>query len=218
MLFARFVDCGLIKYCNSKPIPYNNTTLQMESSQFDADTMTVCAETTEHVSNTSEESPSTSIAVVPSTKTHATIDRTLVFTVLIALVGVGASSAYLGLGIQGAGNDKRLQFDKQASERIKAVEIAWHDFEVAGLWIHEACRSSADQKDSHLSRGLCSREDFLELYEYLLSSGLDFQAAAWVPNVTHVDRSSMEEDSRICKYKMGRKELEHWAANDVVSE
>jgi hypothetical protein len=158
-------------------------------------------QTTKIVADVSQESALTSTTpLTSSTKTPATIDRTLVFTVLIALVGVGVSAAFMGLGIQGADNDKQLQFEKQANERIKAVEIAWQNFEVAGLWIHEACRASADQNDKHLTRGICSRDDFFELYEYLLSSGLDFQAVAWVPNVTHVDRASMEEESRTCKY------------------
>jgi hypothetical protein len=185
----------------------DDTSQQSKKVKFDSDDFAGVdleqgsgTETTKNVSDLSEESPSTSIAVTTSTKAEATLDRTLVFTVLIVLVGFGVSAAFWGLGIRGADNDKRLQFEKQASERIKAVEIAWHDFEVAGLWIHEACRASADQNDIHLTRGICSRDDFFELYEYLLGSGLDFQAAAWVPNVTHVDRASAEEDSRTCKY------------------
>jgi hypothetical protein len=158
-------------------------------------------QTTTIVADGSQESTLTSTTpLTSSTQKNPTIDRTLVFTVLIALVGVGVSAAFVGLGIQGADNDKQLQFEKQANERIKAVEIAWQNFEVAGLWIHEACRASADQNDKHLTRGICSRDDFLELYEYLLSSGLDFQAVSWVPNVTHVDRASMEDESRTCKY------------------
>jgi hypothetical protein len=127
-------------------------------------------------------------------------DRTMAFSILIALIGVGVSAAFLGLGLRGAESDKTLQFESQASVIIKAVEGTWNDFEVAGLWIHEACRSSANQKDTHLARGICSREDFLELYEYLVSTGLDFQAIAWVPNVTHVDRAILEEESRTCKF------------------
>jgi hypothetical protein len=163
-----------------------------------------CTEATRNASDLSQVSPSKSTAVTASTKTQtptpATLDRTLVFTVLIALVGVGVSAAFLGLGIVGAKTDKRLQFKGQASERIKAVEIQWHQFDVAGLWVHEACRASADRNDNHFSRGICSRDEFFELYEYLYTTGLDFQAISWVPNVTHVDRASMEEESRNCKY------------------
>jgi hypothetical protein len=187
----------------------DNTSQQSRKVKFDngdsdLEQMNACTETTmstckNNISDMSQESSSTSIAVNASTKTRTTLDRTLVFTVLIALVGFGVSAAFLGIGIRGADNDKRLQFEKSASERIKAVEVTWHDFEVAGLWIHEACRASADQNDIHLTRGICSRDDFFELYEYLLSSGLEFQAVTWVANVTHVDRASMEEDSRTCK-------------------
>jgi hypothetical protein len=166
---------------------------------------------TNNLSNYSREHPSTasktpknkaifSDPAARSTRAHDILDRTLIFSILIALIGVGVSAAFLGLGLRGAESDKTLLFERQASQRIKAVEIAWHDFEVAGLWIHEACRASADENDIHFTRGICSRKYFFELHEYLLSSGLDFQAAAWVPNVTHVDRASMEEDSRTCKY------------------
>jgi hypothetical protein len=159
------------------------------------------AESTKSSSDYSRESPHSSGL---SNIRVALLDRTLVFTLLIALFGVGVSVAFLGLGVKGAESDKRLQFERQASEIINAIETSWHDFEVAGLWVHEACRSSADQKDTHLARGICSRKDFFGLYEYLLSSGLEFEAVAWVPNVTHVDRASMEEESRTCKCRMRR--------------
>jgi hypothetical protein len=148
-------------------------------------------------SDYSEESPT-----ALSTRAHDILDRTLIFSILIALIGVGVSAAFLGLGLRGADSDKRLEFVAQASEIIKAVEGTWNDFEVAGLWIHEKCRSSADQKDTHLPRGICSREDFPELYECLLNTGLEFDAIAWVPNVTHVDRANIEEASRTCKFQM----------------
>jgi hypothetical protein len=176
------------------------------------------AESTNHLSDSSRERPSTAtttrkhLAIFAdyseegpsalSTRAHDILDRTLIFSILIALIGVGVSAAFLGLGLRGADSDKGLEFNKQASEIIKAVEGTWKDFEVAGLWIHEKCRSSAYQKDTHLPRGICSREDFLELYEYLLSTGLEFEEIAWVPNVTHVDRANMEEASRTCKFRM----------------
>lgn len=137
-----------------------------------------------------------------STRTHDILDRTLIFSILIFLIGLGVSAAFLGLGLRGADSDKRLLFERQASEIIKAIEGTWNDFEIAGLWIHENCRSSADQKDTNLPRGICSREDFLELFEYLLSTELEFEAIAWVPNVTHVDRAIMEEASRTCKFRI----------------
>jgi hypothetical protein len=158
------------------------------------------AESTKSSSDYTREWPSSGLSSIRV----SLLDRTLVFTLLIALFGVGVSVAFLGLGVSGAQSDKRLEFERQASEIINAVETSWHDFEVAGLWVHEACRSSADQKDTHLARGICSRKDFFGLYEYLLSSGLEFEAVAWVPNVTHVDRASMEEESRTCKCRMRR--------------
>jgi hypothetical protein len=147
-------------------------------------------------------SPADPAAHAPDTKARDILDRTLIFSILIALIGVAVSAAFLGLGLRGADSDKRLQFERQASEIIKAVEGTWNDFEVAGLWIHEKCRSSADQKDTRLPRGICSREDFLELYEYLLHTGLEFEAIAWVPNVTHVERAILEEASRTCKFRI----------------
>jgi hypothetical protein len=184
-----------------------------------ADTNGDTAESTNNISDSSRKCPSTAATKKRTTAIfsdysqvrHSTgtpqpnsADRAMAFSILIALIGVGVSAAFFGLGLRGAENDKTLQFESQASKIIKAVEGKWNDFEVAGLWIHEACRSSANQKDTHLARGICSREDFLELYEYLVSTGLDFQAIAWVPNVTHVDRIILEDESRTCKFQMHR--------------
>jgi CHASE1-domain containing sensor protein len=68
---------------------------------------------------------------------------------------------------------------------VKKIETAWADYvNVAGV-IHGRCRSRE-----------FTRKDFRELYEYLISGGLHFQAAQFDPNITHLEREEAEEEAR----------------------
>lgn len=107
------------------------------------------------------------------------------FASLIFLIGVALSAAFLTIGIMGARQDKDDEFMRRASELVKEIEASWKDYEVAGLWIHEACR----HRD-------ISRDDFRDLYEHLSYGGLEFQAAEFIPNVTREEREGMEAEIR----------------------
>ena len=67
------------------------------------------------------------------------------------------------LGISNTKSDGEEQFDRRASELVSEIESSWHDYETAGLWIHQACRN-----------GNTTRQDFRAVYEYLSSGGLEF--------------------------------------------
>lgn len=116
---------------------------------------------------------------------QAVSNRTYHIAIFVLLIGTLASGAFLYLGI---GNSKALskdQFDRQSTELVQELESAWHDYETAGLWVHEACRS----RD-------VSRSQFRILYEHLIADGLDFQAAEFIPNVTKEERQEHEDESR----------------------
>ncbi|CAB9516454.1 Receptor-type guanylate cyclase gcy [Seminavis robusta] len=107
------------------------------------------------------------------------------FAFLVLLVGCAASACFLYLGITSAKNDEQDHFDRRATEVVQELKSAWGDYEVAGLWIHESCR----KRDF-------TRRDFTELYEYIRSDGLTFQAAEFIPNVTHAERAQVEQEDR----------------------
>ena len=135
---------------------------------------------------------------VKSCREHG-LDRTAVLSILIALVGAGVAGAFLSMGFVGARRDQDLRFARKASEIVLAVKDRWDDYVGAALWIHEACRSTADQTATLGEQGLkiCSREDFSELYEYLLADkGLNFQAMAFSPWIKRSDRTSVEAEAR----------------------
>ena len=124
------------------------------------------------------------------------VDRTFIVGCLIVLIGAGVSGAFLALGISGAHRDQALRFERQASELVKAIQARWNDYAVAALWVHEACRSTADQPETADFLNICSREDFGELYEYLLAGGLDFLAVSFIPIVKHENRKALQDEAR----------------------
>jgi len=111
--------------------------------------------------------------------------RARIFSALIVLVGIFSCSLFLGLGITLAEKKEEERFTSDATELVKEIESAWSDYEMACLMLHRACRSRQ-----------INRTEFRELYLYLRSSGVDFQAAEFVPNVTHAERAALEQESR----------------------
>jgi signal transduction histidine kinase/CHASE1-domain containing sensor protein/CheY-like chemotaxis protein len=103
--------------------------------------------------------------------------------IIICLIGVVASSAFLAVGITGANRDQEEYFESLAEALIQEFDHSWRDYETAGMWIHEACRDHD-----------VSRTKFRELYEHLKAGGLEFQAASWAPNVTHDKRQEYEDE------------------------
>eukprot|EP00977_Amphora_coffeiformis_P019676 scaffold7386_cov160-Amphora_coffeaeformis.AAC.6 len=124
-------------------------------------------------------------------------DRVVVMLTLILLLGASASTAFMALGITGAHRDQDLRFERQASELVKAFQARWADYEVAGLWIHEACRATADQVGRVGSRiKMCTREDFLELYYYLVAGGLEFSSISFFTTIMGYERELLEAEAR----------------------
>jgi len=122
-------------------------------------------------------------------------DRVWVFALVIVTVGVGVSCAFLVVGLNAAKYQERVNFERSAQELISSIEEAWDDFEVAGLYIYNACRAKANPSATYLDRGICSRSEFSDLYETVIFSGLDVQAVSWAVNVTHEDRLDLEQEA-----------------------
>lgn len=108
-----------------------------------------------------------------------------IFATFIVLIGAAATVSFLYIWITSAKEDEQERFDRRASAVIQEIEAAWEDYEYAALWTHGACR-----------RQNFTRGDFRELYLYLRSGGLQFQAVEFVPNVTRDERAQVEEEDR----------------------
>jgi len=79
-----------------------------------------------------------------------------------------------------------------------------HDYEIFGMWIHQGCHQSFDRRtntsiaeDVEHYLGICSREEFRNLYEHVASVGLDFQSIQFITRVNHTERAELEWQSRL---------------------
>jgi len=122
-------------------------------------------------------------------------DRVWVFALVIVAVGVAVSCAFLLFGINAAREQDTIDFERSAQELIGSIQVAWGDFEVAGLYIHNACRGKPGASATYLERGICSRDDFDDLYKNVEFSGLDVQAVCLAVNATQADRLDLEAES-----------------------
>lgn len=68
---------------------------------------------------------------------------------------------------------------------VKRIEAEWNGFVKAASFVHGRCRG----RDF-------SRQDFRELYEYLVDAGLDFKAVQFDPNITHDQREEVEAEAK----------------------
>ena len=152
----------------------------------------------------SEESGNTSLTNQDSTEAASYNEvfarAKWVFTVLLLVLGSAASAAFLAIGIQGTRNDSKAKFQREAEAFSHKVQSTWRDYEIFGLWIHEGCFKTfapnpvADNVAGRL--GICSRQQFRRLYEYVASAGLEFEAVEFLPNVTHDLRDDLENETR----------------------
>ena len=124
------------------------------------------------------------------------LDRVWVFSLVIVAVGACVSCAFLLIGLKGAKDQDTTDFESGAQDFISSIEVAWSDFEVAGQYVHNACRAKPNPSAVYLERGICSRDEFDDLYKNVNASGLDVQAVCWAVNATHEDRGDLEDESK----------------------
>lgn len=103
----------------------------------------------------------------------------------VSLIGIVSTASILAFGLLGAYHDQENKFTRAADDLLSQFENVVKEYATAGLWIHEACRTRTK-----------SQEDFRTLYDYLVSSGLEFQAVSFAMNVSHAERPFIEEDTR----------------------
>ena len=106
-------------------------------------------------------------------------------TLLIVVMGVATSSAFLIVGVRSANSAQEDEFERSAQDLVQKIQSAWNDYVTAASWIHGRCRDRE-----------FDRKEFREIYEYLVAGGLDFQAAQFDPNITHAEREFYEEEAR----------------------
>ncbi|CAB9531786.1 Histidine kinase (Partial), partial [Seminavis robusta] len=123
-----------------------------------------------------------------SLNVEKTTKRTRFLALLVVLIGAAAAAAFLALGITSANQDASDLFLGRA--RTIGVEIgtSWRDYETAALWIQESCR---DWRHTNYTR-----DDFALLYEFIRRMPLDFYGMEWVPNITHDERASFEQEGK----------------------
>uniref|UniRef100_A0A7S3LPP0 histidine kinase n=1 Tax=Aplanochytrium stocchinoi TaxID=215587 RepID=A0A7S3LPP0_9STRA len=106
------------------------------------------------------------------------------FAGLIIFVGIGLALGFLLVGINNERERTVLSVDNVVTSKASELQTAFSDYVVATAWIHQFATS-----------GLLTRESFRELYLSVLATGLDFQAAEFIPNVTHADRAASEAEA-----------------------
>lgn len=111
--------------------------------------------------------------------------RTKIYAALVVLIGLGASIAFVVVGIQNHNKDSEESFDRRSSELVQVIKNAFQDYETAVRNTHSVCRRERNT----------SRYAFQEHYEYLVADGMDFQAIQCAPNVTHPERAAMEAEA-----------------------
>lgn len=112
--------------------------------------------------------------------------RTWAITLLLVFLGAGASTAFVYLGITASNHETYQTFERRASDLSQEIVQSFRDYENAALWIHEACRGWPET---------CSRDDFADVYQYIVSGGLEFYLAEWIPNVTNAERPGLEAET-----------------------
>lgn len=109
----------------------------------------------------------------------------MLVALLIVILGAGTGAAFLTVGVKTAREEQSDQFSRRSKDLVNKLQRAWEEYVTAAAWIHGRCRSRN-----------FTRADFRETYEYLINSGLSFQAAQFDPNITRDEREEAEAEAR----------------------
>jgi len=123
-------------------------------------------------------------------------------TALIFALGAAVAAGFVTIGVNSARNTSIYNMEQRTAEIAYAFESAWSDYELFALWIHESCTKFFEPRtpfvlggDPGESMGYCSRQEFRQMYEYMLSEELDIQAMQYLPNTTHEQRFYLEAEA-----------------------
>lgn len=131
--------------------------------------------------------------------------RVRLFVVVILLLGAVASSSFMTIGIVSSMNESEEQFSHEGEELAHAVQLAMDEYDLFGLWVHQSCFKSGTRKTeinikSNVEEylGMCSRQEFRNLYLHLISRSDDFkfQAVQFLPLIHGHERHELERQSR----------------------
>eukprot|EP00980_Cylindrotheca_fusiformis_P016025 scaffold4715_cov115-Cylindrotheca_fusiformis.AAC.9 len=179
----------------------SKTAENMRSIELESDDEVFCDLTIFPESGNKKDGSNT--ATFPGTSTRQTKQRNMIFALLIFLVGAAASVAYLTRGIIDAKDEQSDQFHSLAAEFVIKLQDVFEDYRLFGLWIHESCRSRGFAETGNSGRnasqnvlGICSRQEFREIHEYITSVGLDFQSIQFMPLVKQEQRDAVEAEAR----------------------
>ena len=109
---------------------------------------------------------------------------TWVIAALIVAFGFIACASIIAFGIISLNNEQNAQFHRVGDEIVSHIESAFVDYKSAGLWVHFACRDRT-----------INRTQFQELYEHVISDGLQVLGANMIYNVTDDERPAYEEEA-----------------------
>lgn len=110
----------------------------------------------------------------PSLQKVPSQHRVGLVAIFIFLVGAVACTAILATNIPRLQAEQTKSFRIVSSDLLQRFDRAVQNYLNAGLWLHQACR---DRRSTH--------EEFRIVYEYLLSTQLEFQAVSFAMNVTN---------------------------------
>lgn len=113
------------------------------------------------------------------------MDHAWLFWGFVLLFSASAAGVILGVGIAAARREQSDRFDRVSHDLLNQFEASFANFVVAGLWLQQA---TLDRRQTH--------SGFRTVYDYIQSTGLNISGAAWARNVSHVERPSMENESR----------------------
>mmetsp|Transcript_42487 Transcript_42487/g.102348 ORF Transcript_42487/g.102348 Transcript_42487/m.102348 type:complete len:947 (+) Transcript_42487:339-3179(+) len=111
-------------------------------------------------------------------------NRLYLIVTLIVILGAATGGALLAIGLTSANDSQTELFQRRASDLVTQIQRSWNDYVTAAAWVHGRCRDRQ-----------FTRADFRRSYEYLVNSGLDFQAVQYDPNVTRAERPLYEAEA-----------------------
>jgi hypothetical protein len=109
----------------------------------------------------------------------------IVISLLIIIIGLGVATTILALTIPDQKRAQLTRFQKVADESFLRFSSALDYYKYSGLWLHQACRN----------RNM-SFDEYRGVYQYISSTGLEFQGLACGYNVSSSERVAFENQSR----------------------
>ena len=135
---------------------------------------------------------------------HLPAPRKWIFIGVIILLGAAASAAFTSIGIAARKAEDEENYRHEAEELSHSIQLAMDEYDLFGLWVHQSCFRSSERQ-SHIDPsvdiegyiGMCSREEFSNLYIHLESrTEIKFQSVQFLPKIWADERYELERQSR----------------------